>query len=112
LPKYVYQAKSVDGKVVRGSIEAASDTEARIKLRAQRLIPTRMSMADAKKNYFASFENLKTRVNAKDLQIFTRQFATLVNSGIPIVQSIDILANSSANPYLSSTLKKKKEFII
>lgn len=111
MPKYNYQAKSVDGKVTRGSIEAASDTEARIKLRAQRLIPTRMSMADSKKNYFAAFDNLKTRVNAKDLQIFTRQFATLVNSGIPIVQSIDILAGSSANPYLSATLKKIKEDI-
>lgn len=111
MPKYVYQAKSIDGKIVRGSIEAASDTEARIKLRAQRLIPTRMSIADAKKNYLASLENLKTRVNAKDLQIFTRQFATLVNSGIPIVQSIDILAGSSANPYLSNTLKKIKDDI-
>lgn len=111
MPKYNYQAKSVDGKVVRGSIEAASDTEARIKLRAQRMIPTRMSIADEKKNYLAAFDNLKTRVNDKDLQIFTRQFATLVNSGIPIVQSIDILAGATGNPHLAATLKKIKEDI-
>lgn len=111
MPKYNYQAKSVDGRVTRGSIEAASDTEARIKLRAQRLIPTKMSMADSKKNYFASLDNFKSRVSSKDLQIFTRQFATLVNSGIPIVQSIDILAGSTSNIHLGVVLKKIKEDI-
>lgn len=93
-----------------GSIEAASDTEARIKLRAQRLIPTRMTLKDSK-NKSNFLENFKARVNSKDLQIFTRQFATLVNSGIPIVQSIDILAGSSSNPHLAATLKKIKEDI-
>ncbi len=111
MPKYVYQAKSVDGRITRGSIEAASDTEARIKLRAQRLIPTKMSMANSKKNYFSGLDNLKTRVSGKDLQIFTRQFATLVNSGIPIVQSLEILSNSTSNVYLGASLKKIKEDI-
>lgn len=107
---YVYQAKSVDGRVTKGHIEAASDTEARIKLRAQRLIPTKMNLVE-KKNYFAGLENFKSRVNGKDLQIFTRQFATLVNSGIPIVQSIEILANSTSNEHLAVALKKIKEDI-
>jgi type IV pilus assembly protein PilC len=107
---YVYQAKSLEGRVVRGQIDAASDTEARIKLRAQRLIPTRLQ-PQQKKNYFAGLENLKTRVKGKDLQIFTRQFATLVNSGIPIVQSIDILAGSTSNIHLASALKKIKSDI-
>src|SRR5690606_10827573 len=103
MPLYVYQAKSVDGRNVKGSIEAASDTEARIKLRAQRLIPTRMNKVE-KKNYFSGLDNFKSRVPPKDLQIFTRQFATLVNSGIPIVQSIEILAGASSNPALAAAL--------
>lgn len=107
MPKYSYQAKSIDGNTVRGQIDAASDTEARIKLRAQRLIPTKMHMVE-KVNYLKGFDNLRTRVKGKDLQIFTRQFATLVNSGIPIVQSIDILAGSTSNAYLSQTLTKIK----
>lgn len=110
MAKYVYQAKSVDGRMTKGYIDAASDTEARIKLRAQRLIPTKMNLVE-KKNYLAGFENFKSRVNGKDLQIFTRQFATLVNSGIPIVQSIEILANSTGNAHLGAALKKIKEDI-
>src|SRR5690606_9517063 len=103
MPLYVYQAKSVDGRNVKGSIEAASDTEARIKLRAQRLIPIKMSSVE-KKSYFSGLDNFRSRVPSKELQIFTRQFATLVNSGIPIVQSIEILAGASSNPTLSSAL--------
>jgi type IV pilus assembly protein PilC len=103
----VYQAKSLDGRILKGHIEAASDTEARIKLRAQRLIPTRLH-TQQKKNYFAGLENFKTRVKGKDLQVFTRQFATLVNSGIPIVQSVDILAGSTSNIHLSSALTRIK----
>ncbi len=110
MPIFVYQAKSVDGRNVKGSIEAANDTEARIKLRAQRLIPTKMTAVE-KKNYFAGLENFRSRVPPKDLQIFTRQFATLVNSGIPIVQSIEILAGASSNPVLASALNKIKEDI-
>lgn len=107
---YSYQAKSLDGRTTRGQIEAASDTEARIKLRAQRLIPTKLQ-PHQKKNYFSGLENLKARVKGKDLQIFTRQFATLVNSGIPIVQSIDILAGSTSNVHLSAALYKIKSDI-
>lgn len=110
MPKYAYQAKSIDGNTVRGQIEAASDTEARIKLRAQRLIPTKMHAVE-KVNYLKGFDNLRSRVKGKDLQVFTRQFATLVNSGIPIVQSIDILAGSTSNPFLAETLTKIKQDI-
>lgn len=110
MAKYSYQAKSLDGSVVRGQIEAASDTEARIKLRAQRLIPMKMQAVE-KVNYFKGLDNLRTRVKGKDLQVFTRQFATLVNSGIPIVQSIEILAGSTSNPFLADTLTKVKNDI-
>ncbi len=108
--KYSYQAKSIEGNVVRGQIDAASDTEARIKLRAQRLIPMKLTPVE-KVNYFKGLDNFRTRVKGKDLQVFTRQFATLVNSGIPIVQSIDILAGSTSNPFLSETLTKIKNDI-
>jgi type IV pilus assembly protein PilC len=107
MPVYVFQAKSVEGRSIKGQIDAASETEARIKLRAQRLIPVRMTLS-GKKDYFSGFENFRSRVSSKDLQIFTRQFATLVNSGIPIVQSIEILAGATSNEYLASTLKKIK----
>ncbi len=110
MPMFTYQAKSLDGKLIKGHIDAATDSEARIKLRAQRLIPLKVGMYE-RRNYFQSLDNFRSRVSSKDLQIFTRQFATLVNSGIPIVQSIDILAGATKNAMLAAALKKIKEDI-
>lgn len=112
MPIYSYQAKSIDGQIVKGQVEAATDMEARVKLRAQRLIPIKMVSAQAQHAQFIKgFENFRSKVSAKDLQVFTRQFATLINSGIPIVQSIDILSNSSSNELLATSLKKIREDI-
>jgi type IV pilus assembly protein PilC len=110
VPVFSYQAKTIDGKMIKGQVEAATDTEARIKLRARRMIPIRLHSANEKKELF-NFSAFKGRVNNKELQVFTRQFATLVNSGIPIVQSIEILGNGAQSELLASTLKKVKEDI-
>lgn len=90
MPKYVYQAKNLKGQVSNGEIEAATPQEAMIRLRAQQLIPTRLQVARAAKGGSSGF--FAPKVNAKDLQIFTRQFATLINAGIPVVDSLKILS--------------------
>ncbi len=110
MPLFNYQAKTLDGKNTSGTIEAVTDMEARIKLRAQRLIPIKVAVYE-RRNYFNKLDNFRSSVSNKELQVFTRQFATLVNSGIPIVQSIDILGGASKNAMLASGLKKIKEDI-
>jgi type IV pilus assembly protein PilC len=108
---YSYQGKTSMGKQVKGNIEAANETEARVKLRAQRIIPVRvieksaMNAAGASKNsdIFAML-GLEPKVKSKSLQIFTRQFSTLINSGIPIVQAIDILYKQAESVALKSCL--------
>ncbi|MEK2645016.1 type II secretion system F family protein [Bdellovibrio sp. BCCA] len=93
MAKFQYQAKNSGGQMVQGEIEAASQQEAIIRLRAQQLLPVRVvqfgaARASAGKN--ASI--FAARVKGKDLQIFTRQFATLINAGIPVVDSLKILS--------------------
>ncbi len=105
MPLFSYQAKTLDGRTIKGQIEAATDTEARIRLRAQRVVPIRM-VAYEKRDYSKLLKGFGGSVKGKDLQIFTRQFATLVNSGIPIVQSIEILGNTTANKTLANALKQ------
>ena len=104
---YSYQGKTSHGKVVKGNIEAASETEARVKLRAQRIIPVKVlekTAANAaqnnKSNDLFALLGLEPKVKSKELQIFTRQFSTLINSGIPIVQSIDILLKQAESAAL------------
>jgi type IV pilus assembly protein PilC len=115
---FSYLGKSSQGRAVKGQIEAATEVEARVKLRAQRIIPIKVVLqvqggtSSKKVEYsFSQFFKTEPTVKSKDLQIFTRQFATLINSGIPIVQSIDILGTQTASPVLKMVLKKVKSSV-
>lgn len=90
--------------MIRGEIAAATDVEARVKLRAQQLIPLKISLKGESKSIAAGFSS--TKVKPKDLQIFTRQLSTLINSGIPIVQSLQILGGATTSLVLKEALKK------
>ncbi len=110
MPVFIFQAKIPGGKVVRGEVTAASETEARVKIRAQNLVPVSVT-AKGVKNKSAAARFGSTKVSSKELQVFTRQFATLVNSGIPIVQGLEILEDGTKNVGLKAALKKIKEDI-
>ncbi|MCB0348182.1 MAG: type II secretion system F family protein [Bdellovibrionales bacterium] len=110
MPAFTFQAKIPGGKVVRGEVSAANETEARVKIRAQNLVPVSVTAKGMKKALSASaFSSVK--VSSKELQVFTRQFATLVNSGIPIVQGLEILEDGTKNAGLKAALKKIKDDI-
>jgi type IV pilus assembly protein PilC len=104
MPKFVFEAKGPNGKGFRGEIEAGNEAEARIKLRAQRLVPFRLTQ-QASKVKTKGGGGGGSRVNSKDLQIFTRQLATLLSSGVPIMQSMETLADGSRSPGLTYALK-------
>lgn len=95
MPKFAYKAKNMNGELTQGSIEATSVTEARVKLRAQNIEPVAVqpalrALSGKNQSSFSGF--FGGRVKSKDLQIFTRQFATLINAGIPVVDSLRILS--------------------
>lgn len=97
MAKFSYKAKAVNGEYTQGAIEATSATEARVKLRSQNLEPLTLvaqvrtgTSVLPKEAAFSGF--FQQKVNGKDLQIFTRQFATLINAGIPVVDSLKILS--------------------
>jgi type IV pilus assembly protein PilC len=108
MSKFMFEAKGANGKAFRGEIEAGSEAEARVKIRAQRMIPLKIvqnnggttSTGPAKKSARGA-----RSVKSKDLQIFTRQLATLLSSGVPILQSIDTLAQGARSPGLNVALK-------
>lgn len=105
---YQYLARTIAGKMVRGRVEARDENEAKVKLRARQLMPLKLEV-DLKKPELSSvdvFINsfLAPKLKSKDLQIFTRQFATLINAGIPISDSIRILSEGSINIVLKEAL--------
>ncbi len=93
MAKFQYQAKNASGQLVQGELEAASQQEAIIRLRAQQLLPVRVvQFGGARPAAGKSSSLFAPRVKGKDLQIFTRQFATLINAGIPVVDALKILS--------------------
>lgn len=97
MARFTYRAKTPNGELANGAIDAASLADARVKLRSQNLEPLSLvaSVAPAVKRPAPAtmFSDIFTaRVSSKDMQIFTRQFATLINAGIPVVDSLKILS--------------------
>jgi type IV pilus assembly protein PilC len=102
---FSYQAKSLNGSMVQGQVEATNENEARVKIRANRLIPLRVEigaggLAASSKQF--QFKARASKVKGKDLQNFTRQLSVLVGAGVPIIPSLESLAHGSKN----KTLKK------
>lgn len=102
---FEFQAKASDGRTVRGELEAANETEARVKLRAQKLIPLTVAPKGATKQRAAAKRVSRVKVNAKDLQVFTRQFAVLVGSGVPILQSLEAMAQGGRSANMTMAIR-------
>lgn len=96
MPKFSYEAVDKGGRPKNGSIEAANVEEARAKLRQKGLFPSMINQqGKGAKKAVQSEERKRSSsfggVSSKDLTLFTRQFSTLIEAGLPMVQCLDIL---------------------
>lgn len=109
MASFIYQARTIAGKIVKGRIDARDEADARVKLRSKQLIPVKFEVVQSSKAAQNSFEEIIKRflagsIKTKDLQIFTRQFATLINAGIPIADALKIMSDSAQNQMLKDAL--------
>jgi type IV pilus assembly protein PilC len=105
MAKYRYEARSFAGKVTNGVLEARDEAEARVRLRARQLVPLKLTIVQiAQKNESSSVSFFSPKVNSKELQIFTRQFATLINAGIPILDALKILSDGSTDKIIKEAV--------
>jgi type IV pilus assembly protein PilC len=94
MPVFAYKGRTVNGQVEAGTLDVPSRDEAVRELRRRRLITTDLKeQRSAVKLRLPGFGTGRIRV--RDLVIFTRQFATMVNAGLPLVQCLDILSKQS-----------------
>ena len=99
---FAYKAKTEEGKVTRGKIEAMSKKEALAELGMMDLIVFEVEPL----NSFLNTEiNLRSGLKPKDFIILLRQFATLISAGILLVESLDLLAEQTTNPRLKAILE-------
>lgn len=109
MPIFIFQAKGVNGKFVKGEVDANDETEARVKIRAQKMIPIKVMPRGAKNTTFKGINLFRDKVKPKDLQVFTRQFSVLIKAGVPVVQSLETLTQGARSPSMGGTLKKVVE---
>jgi type IV pilus assembly protein PilC len=101
MPVYIYSARTVTGDIQTGNVELPNREAVIGHLRRQRLIP--VTVREKPKEINLTFGR---RVTMKEIVHFTRQFATMVNSGLPLVQCLDILAQQSENKFLARAIRE------
>jgi type IV pilus assembly protein PilC len=114
MPTFLIEALDAAGKEVHAEIEAASERDAEKQVRASRQAPMRITLKSPKHVPVAAVRpkrgfSFAFRVRQKHLTAFTRQFATLLNAGLPIVRSIDILFSQLAPGLLKDAVGGVKE---
>jgi type IV pilus assembly protein PilC len=92
---YEWQGKDRNGKIVRGETRAMGENQVQASLRRQGILPTKI-----KKRRMASGK----RITPKDLAIFTRQLATMMKAGVPLLQAFDIVGRGNANASVAKLL--------
>jgi type IV pilus assembly protein PilC len=105
MPFFIYKAKNRVGRRVKGELEAPSIELAQNML--QKKGYTNIKVKPKPKDIFEG-TFLEGKVTARDMVIFSRQFATMINSGVPILQSLQVLADQTENKKLKRKLYEIK----
>ncbi len=92
---FEWQGKDRNGKIVRGETRAMGENQVQASLRRQGILPTKI-----KKRRLSGGK----RITPKDLAIFTRQLATMMKAGVPLLQAFDIVGRGNANPSVAKLL--------
>jgi type IV pilus assembly protein PilC len=110
MAEFVWEARGRAGEVKRGTMEAENETAVQNRLRSQQLNPTKV-----KKKGFDFKISIKLQVGSgvdtKDLVKFTRQFATMIDAGLPLVQCLEILSNQEPNKIFQAALRDIKSTV-
>jgi type IV pilus assembly protein PilC len=102
MPTFTYSARTATGDLQAGELSVKTRDEVVGYLRKQRMVPIKID----EKKASAGFAGFGRGINLREIVIFTRQFATMINSGLPLVQSLDILAKQSENPKLRQVVEQ------
>lgn len=112
MPVYEYRALDGAGKNIKGVIDAESEAQAKSRLRSGGKYPVSVKLgkghsqaSDRKTSGVGFFE----RIKAEEIHVMTRQLATLIGAGIPLVQSLSSLVDQTGNPALKRVIAQVRE---
>ena len=104
MPVFAYAGRGSGGQTARGELNAADRDAAIVQLRSQGI--TVATIEERKKA--KAFGEKKQKITDKDLVVFTRQFATMIDAGLPLVQCLEILSTQTDNKTFGKLLNEVK----
>ena len=107
MPEFIWKGVNRKGKKKKGEMEADSENFVRLTLRRQGIEPT--TIKPKPKDLFENVKFLQPKVTEKDIVVMTRQFATMIDAGLPLVQCLEILYSQQDNRTFRKILKNIKE---
>ena len=109
MPVYLWEGTNRRNEVQKGEIEATNDQAVRAQLVRQRINPTKIKKKP--KDLFENVSFMQPKVTEKDVILFARQFSTMIDAGLPIIQCLDILYSQQENKTFRNVLKDIKESV-
>ena len=106
---YKWQGKDRQGKKVKGETEALSESVITLSLRKKGI--TNVKVRKKPKDIEINLPFLKAKVPEKDVVVFTRQFSTMINAGLPIIQCLEIQSGQQENKEFKKVLTAIKEAV-
>ncbi len=106
MPVYIWEGKAAKGTIQKGETDAPSEKILRQLLKAQKINVSKVKQKP--KDIFENVAFMQPGVKTKDLIVFTRQFSTMIDAGLPLIQGLDILANQEENRTFKKVLMQVK----
>jgi type IV pilus assembly protein PilC len=100
---YSYRVRTREGRVIEGQMEADGEGAVAARLRSQGLVPVQITKK-AKVGLKMEITLMEKRVKLKDIAVFSRQFATMIGSGLSLLRTLNILTDQTENPTLAKTI--------
>jgi len=107
MPVFKWEGKSRTGQVIKGEMEAPNAEAVNQKLRSQQVLATKVK-EKGKGFDFANINISEQKITERDVVIFSRQFATMIDAGLPLVQCLDILISQQDNKRFQKILSEVK----
>jgi type IV pilus assembly protein PilC len=109
MPVYLWEGKNRSNQIQKGELEVANEDAVRAYLNRIKIVPSKIKKKP--KDLFENVKFLQPKVKEKDIIIFARQFSTMIDAGLPIIQCLDILQSQQENPTFKKMLKEIKEAV-
>ncbi len=106
MPVYAWEGRTRQGSIKKGVMEAVSEAAVMAQLRTQMIVP--MAVKTKPKDLLEGITLFQGRIATRDLVTFTRQFATMIDAGLPLVQCLEILADQQPKKVFQNVLNRVK----